>query len=203
MHEHPTTRTRASLLGRLRGDVADPDDWAAFFQCYWPLVCTWCRRWGIQEADAQDVAQDVLTRLAVRMRTFEYDPKRSFRSYIKTLAHFTWCDFLDARSRAGPGGSGDSAVLERLENVSARDDLDARLADALHHELLGEASALVRLRVRPRTWEAFRLTALEGCSGVEAAARTGMEVATVFKAKSKVRKMLREEVSRLAATAPR
>ena len=141
MHAHPTTRTRASLLGRLRGDVVDPDDWAAFFHCYWPLVHTWCRSWGLQEADAQDVAQDVLTRLASRMRTFEYDPSRSFRAYVKTLAQFTWRDLLEARRRAGPGGSGDSDVLERLENVAARDDLDARLADAFHQELLGEASA--------------------------------------------------------------
>jgi RNA polymerase sigma-70 factor (ECF subfamily) len=137
------------------------------------------------------------------MRTFEYDPSRSFRAYVKTLTQFTLRDLLEARRRAGPSGSGDTSVLEQLENVAARDDLDARLAEAFHQELISEASALVQLRVEPRTWEAFRLTALEGCTGAEATARTGMEVATVFKAKSKVRRMLREEVSRLTGALPR
>jgi RNA polymerase sigma-70 factor (ECF subfamily) len=51
--------------------------------------------------------------------------------------------------------------------------------------------------VDARTWEAFRLTALEGRSGAEAAAELGMTVAAVFKAKSRVLKMLQDEVRQL------
>jgi RNA polymerase sigma-70 factor (ECF subfamily) len=60
----------------------------------------------------------------------------------------------------------------------------------------------VRLRVAPQTWEAFRLTALEGLSGAEAAGRIPMQVAQVFVAKRRVQKMLQEEVSRLEQTGP-
>ena len=190
-------RTSASLLGRLRFAGAAPDDWAEFARRYAPMIQAWCRRWGLQDADAQDVAQDVMARLASRLRSFEYDPARSFRSFVKTMAHFTWCDLVDSRKRSGAGGSGDTAVLDQLHELQARDDLQVRLADAFDRELLDEATARIRLRVEPRTWEAFRLTAVDGLSGAEAAALTGMEVATVFKAKSKVQKMLREEVSRL------
>jgi hypothetical protein len=45
-----------------------------------------------------------------------------------------------------------------------------------------------------QTWSAFRLTALEGRSGAEA---LGLSVAAVFMNKSRVQKMLREEVARL------
>jgi len=48
-----------------------------------------------------------------------------------------------------------------------------------------------------QTWSAFRLTALEGRSGAEAAAALGLSVAAVFMNKSRVQKMLREEVARL------
>jgi RNA polymerase sigma-70 factor (ECF subfamily) len=41
------------------------------------------------------------------------------------------------------------------------------------------------------------MPAVEGLSGAEVAWRLGLEVATVFKAKSKVQKMLPEEVARL------
>lgn len=190
-------RTSASLLGRLRLGAPGPDDWGDFARHYGPMIVQWCRRWRLQDADAEDVAQEVLARLASRLRSFEYDPSRSFRAYVKTVAHFAWCDLIESRKRPGAGGSGDSAVLDRLQALEARDDLQARLADAFDHEVLEEASARVRLRVEPRTWEAFRLTAVEGLSGAEASVRVEMAVAAVFKAKSKVQKMLREEVRRL------
>jgi RNA polymerase sigma-70 factor (ECF subfamily) len=55
----------------------------------------------------------------------------------------------------------------------------------------------VKVRVPPQRWEAFRLTALEGLSGAEAAQRLNMKVATVFTAKSKVQKMVQEEIRKL------
>jgi RNA polymerase sigma-70 factor (ECF subfamily) len=62
---------------------------------------------------------------------------------------------------------------------------------------MGEALDRVRLRVEPQTWEAFRLTATEGLSGDAAAARLGMRLTAVFKAKSRVLRLLRDEVARL------
>ena len=81
-----------------------------------------------------------------------------------------------------------------LDTVEARDDLLKRFEEEFDRELLEQAMARVRLRVQPHTWEAFRLLALEGLSGAEAAARLGMKVGAVFVAKSKVRKMLEDEI---------
>jgi RNA polymerase sigma-70 factor (ECF subfamily) len=161
------------------------------------MIRLWCRKWRLQPADAEDVTQDVLARLAHRLRTFEYDPARSFRAYVKTVAHYAWCDLIESRQRPGAGGSGDSVVLQQLNAIEARDDLQARLVAAFDHEVLEEATARVRLRIEPRTWDAFRLTAVDGLSGAEAAGQTGMTVAAVFKAKSKVQKMLRDEIQRI------
>jgi RNA polymerase sigma factor (sigma-70 family) len=193
-------RTSATLLGRLRHDVADPEAWAEFVNRYGPLMYQWCRHWKLQEADAQDVAQIVLAKLAAKLPTFQYDPNLSFRAYVKTLARYAWCDVLASRQHPGAGGSGDSVVLELLNTVEAREDLESRVAEAFYRELLDEAMARVRLRVEPRTWEAFHLTTLEGLTGAEAAERAGMEVATVYKAKSKVQKMLKEETRRIQET---
>jgi RNA polymerase sigma-70 factor (ECF subfamily) len=66
---------------------------------------------------------------------------------------------------------------------------------------LQEAMTRVRLRVAPQTWEAFRLTALEGLSGADAARQIPMQVAQVFVAKRRVQKMLREEIDRLETSA--
>ncbi len=35
-----------------------------------PQDLRWCKAWGLQEADAEDVAQDVLTKLTQKMASF-------------------------------------------------------------------------------------------------------------------------------------
>jgi RNA polymerase sigma-70 factor (ECF subfamily) len=188
--------TRITLLGRLRRDPTNQAAWGEFVEQYGPKIYGWCRTWGLQEADAQDVTQNVLLKLAQRLREFQYDPARSFRAWIKTLTHHAWSDFVESRQKAGRG-SGDSAVHGLLHSVAARDDLIQQLEAEFDRELLEEAIRRVRLRVAPQTWSAFALTALEGRSGAEAAERIPMQVAQVFIAKRRVRKMLEEEIAKL------
>jgi RNA polymerase sigma factor (sigma-70 family) len=186
-------KTSASLLVRLRSPE-DRQAWNEFVRRYGSQIHLWCRKWKLQEADAEDVAQAVLTRLAVKMRSFAYNPSRSFRGYLKTLTHYAWCDLLESRRRNGAGGASDSRVLEVLESAEARTDLIDHMNREFDRELFDEACDRVRLRVEPHTWEAFQMTAVDGLSGADAAGRLGIKVATVFKAKSKVQKMLQEEV---------
>src|SRR5262245_21503678 len=108
--------TRLTLLGLLRRDPGNQEAWGEFVAHYGPKIYHWCLRWGLQEADAQDVTQDVLLRLAQKMRHFTYDPSRSFRAWLRTLAHHAWSDFVAARGRPGLG-SGDSGVAELLHSA--------------------------------------------------------------------------------------
>lgn len=195
MPGNPESRTSASLLARLRLAPADQAAWGEFVDRYGPKVYGWCRHWRLQEADAQDVTQDVLVRLAGKMRGFEYDPSRSFRAWLKTLARHALSDFCDARGRAAAAGG--SGAVELIHSVEAREDLIRQLDSEFDREVLEEAVARVRVRVTPKSWRVFELTAHEGRSGAEAAAELGMTVAAVFVAKGRVQKLLQEEVRRL------
>ena len=188
--------TRVTLLGRLRATPNDPAAWSEFVEWYGRKIYAWCRAWGLQEADAQDVTQEVFVNLSVRMRDFRYDPQGSFRAWLKTITHHAWQDYLAKQRKPGRGRGGDAAT-DRLAAIEARDDLERWLADAADQELLKEAAARVRLRVEPRTWDAFHLLAVEERTGAEVAELLGMKVATVFVARSKVQRMLREELARL------
>ena len=77
--------TSPTLLGRLRHEPADQAAWAQFVERYGRLAYAWCRKGAQQEADAEDVTQMVLVRLAERMRTFAYDPSKCFRGWLRTL----------------------------------------------------------------------------------------------------------------------
>jgi RNA polymerase sigma-70 factor (ECF subfamily) len=194
-HPHDS-RTRITLLGRLRRDPMNQEAWGEFVEHYGAKIYGWCLKWDLQEADAQDVTQNVLVKLAQKMREFTYDPSRSFRAWLRTLAQHACSDFRESRRRPGLG-SGDSGVGRILDSLEARQDLLRHLEQEFDRELLDEAMRRVRLRVAPQTWRAFELTALEGLAGAEAAARIPMQVAQVFVAKRRVQNMLREEVARL------
>ena len=190
------SQTSPSLIVRLRRTPADERAWEEFCRRYGRQILVWCRQWSLQEADAQDVTQTVLLTLAERMRNFDYDPAGSFRGWLRTVTLNAWRKLASGHQRAG-AGSGDSVVNRLLQTVEARDDLVAKLEEEFDRELLEEASLRVRLRVEPHTWDAFRLVALEGRSGAEAASRLGIKVAAVFVAKGRVQKMLREEIELL------
>ncbi len=187
--------TSSTLLRALRNNPTDQSAWVRFVDRYGPLIYRWCRLWGLQEADAEDVTQNIMVELLRQMRTFVYDPAGSFRAWLRTVAYRGWCRFIDSRRRTVAGDT--AGGMEQLRSDMAREDFLRELEQESDRELLERAVAVVRPRVQPHTWEAFRLMAVEGRSGAEVAEQLGMKVGTVFVARGKVQKMLREEIQRL------
>ena len=119
MKDDLSDATSATLLGRVGVSPSDPAAWARFVGVYGPRNRGWCRQWGLQEADSEDVTQDVMLRMAQRLRTFTYDPSRSFRGWLHTVTRNALAEFLAHRKRQC-AGSGDDRVLELLQSVPAR-----------------------------------------------------------------------------------
>jgi RNA polymerase sigma-70 factor (ECF subfamily) len=191
-------QTRLSLLFRLtQPGPRNESAWREFVEHYAPLIYRWCRNHKLQDSDARDVTQQVMLKLAVHLPSFSYDPKKSFRAWLRTLSYHAWVDFLsDHRTKTG----GDSEAWNALLTVESREDLLQRISDEFDLELLERAMARVQQRVEPATWEAFRLTAIEGVPAAEVAQRLGKAVATVYVARSSVKTMLREEVAELESS---
>jgi RNA polymerase sigma-70 factor (ECF subfamily) len=192
--------TSTTLLLRLQQLPSDEAAWGEFVTRYGPRIQSWCRRWGLQEADAQDVAQMVLLKLLRSIQSFRYDPRQSFRAWLKTVAHHAWQDWV--RSRGRSVRRGDSATSDSFDSLAARDDLAAWIEEVYEQELMDEAIVRVRTRVMPQTWQAFCLTTYEGLSGAEVAGRLQMAITSVYKAKSNIRKLLEEEVRSLEGEHP-
>jgi RNA polymerase sigma-70 factor (ECF subfamily) len=187
--------TSATLLAQLRHVPPDQTAWDKFTQRYGPRIYAWCRQWNLQDADAQDVTQSVLLKLVEKMQSFDYDASRSFRGWLRTVARHAFSDFWEGRGRVVATGGSQSAEL--IGSVQAREDLMKRLEEEFDYEILDEAMSRVRQRVTPSTWRAFEMTALEGSPGAEVAKVLGMNVATVYVARSKVQKFLQEERCKL------
>ncbi len=196
MPTDPKKDTSITLMMRVQEDPADPRAWDEFVERYQPLIRAWCLRWGSQPADADDVAQQVLLKLLTAMKKYRRQAGSGFRGWLKTVTHNAWLDFVASRpeSNSYPG-----SVESITDSNDALADLEKQMQRAFENELLSLAMRRVEARVKPSTWEAFRLTAIENLQGVEAAARLNMDVSNVFVHKHRVLKLLEEEVKLLKA----
>ena len=184
--------TSLTLLERLQKNPDDPQAWTLFVERYQPRIRRWCTTWGLQDSDADDVAQDVLVKLFAALRKFQYDPSRSFRAWLKTVTQHAWCDFVAARRKSPVQNAGRIDTI--ADSAEAQSDLNKQLEEAFDRELLEIAMRRIKGRAKPSNWEAFHLTAIEGLSGTEAAQKLGMPVGHVFVAKHRVQKLLQDEV---------
>ena len=193
-----TWTTRGSLLARLAADPGDAGEWRSFVKLYAPAVIRWARSHGLQDSDAADVAQDVLVRFWKHAGRFRYDPDRSFRAYLRRMVLSAVSDWSRNR-KADPTIPCGDATRAALADAPAREDLAARIERVYDTELLSVAMAAVERRVHSRTWQAFRMLAIDNLPGREVAARLGMDPRHVYVARSDVQAMIRITVEKLAA----
>jgi RNA polymerase sigma-70 factor (ECF subfamily) len=185
--------TSATLLGRLR-DLGDARAWEEFVARYTPRLKAWCRGKGLQPADAEEVTQEVLVKVAKHMQTFVYDPAKDFSGWLKAVWRNAWVDFVKDRTPGGRG-SGDSTVHEQLLAVPGG-DLTKELAREFERETREEALARVRPQTSPRDWEIFQ-DLLAGKSATEVARERQLSLPAVGMVKLRITKRLNQEIARL------
>ena len=185
------TTTSASLLIRLR-EPTDREAWSRFVQLYGPLIFKWARRTGLQPEDASDLVQDVMALMVRKLPAFRYDKSRSFRSWLKTVTINKWRE--TCRRRSLPMSDGTSSDLERLPDQHENHDFWER---EYRQHVISRAMELMQHEFQPATWQACRRYVLEEASPDELAQEYGLSVWTIYSAKSRLLKRLREELDGL------
>ncbi len=182
------------------GRSGDSQAWNEFVATYTPLVFGWCRRLGLDDDESKDASQDVLLKLLTALREFHYDPARGrFRAWLKTLTSNLVRD-LHRSARSGDVGSGDSRIMHRLSQVEdsgVLEELGDIFVRKYDEELLEIASQRVCQRVEPKNWEAWQLYAIQQQAARSVADQLGIPIAEVYVAKSRITRMLREEIDRM------
>jgi RNA polymerase sigma-70 factor (ECF subfamily) len=183
--------TRLTLLARLRS-ASDVEAWRLFVDLYLPLVFGYCRSRGLQDADARDVAQQVLAIVHKAIETFAYDPERGkFRHWLGTVTIHEIDRNRRKGKRAGQG-TGDGQLANLAE--SACGEVDSAWLEDFNQHILGVALTRIRPAFDDDTWQAFDLSWLQDVKPAVAAATLGKSPGWVYKARYRVLQRLKSEI---------
>ncbi|MGE3805444.1 MAG: RNA polymerase sigma factor [Gemmataceae bacterium] len=185
-----------SLLQRARHQL--PEAWERLLFLYGPLVEYWCRRWGAQDADVEDLRQEVFRSVASALPDFRRDrPGDTFRGWLRVITHRKFLDFCRRQQRTAEARGGSSAYWHLLQVPEQNEPPAGDDAPEQQVHLHQRALELVRGQFEPKTWQAFWRTAVDGHAPNEVGADLGMTAVAVRKAKSRVLRRLREEMGEL------
>ena len=182
--------TRLSFLERLR-DRSTQLGWSEFNERYRELLYRYARRRGASHIEAEDIAQEVQLYLFKAMERFQYDSaKGRFRGYLRAAV-------VHAMGRRASKRAREEVVLDPdvlAAQSAAEDPSDAVWEREWQLHRLRCALRSVAGEFEPTTLEAFRLHVVLGWS-VDATARTlGISSASVYQAKCRVLKRVKERI---------
>lgn len=189
--------TSLSLLEKLR----QPDDQAAWDRLvglYAPLLKLWLRSFEVQEADADDLVQDVLGVVVRELPEFRHEGQAgAFRAWLRQVLVNRLRNFWRGRQHR-PIATGTSSIEERLKELADNASQLSRVWDEQHDlQVLTRLIELIRPSFLPKTWEAFHRQMFGGQPADQVAEELGMPLSSVYVARSRVLAALRREAAGL------
>ncbi|WP_231617320.1 RNA polymerase sigma factor [Novipirellula aureliae] len=189
--EHPTLSS-AWLMGAKQ---MDSDAWSRLVTTFGPIVYRWCRASSVPMSDAADVVQEVFATVARGIGDFERQKdKGSFRSWLATITRRRTADYFRRAAKAQAAAGGTDAMLRLEQHAESLDSTinESNVQAAISQQMLGQ----VRAEFEPTTWDAFWLTTIEEKPASEVAELTGLSRASVYQAKSRILRRLRQRLER-------
>jgi len=153
----------------------------------------------VQHADAEDLVQETLAVVAAQLKRFEHNHRLgAFRCWLRrTLVN--QLRVLRRSQKVRSTTLANSAHL--LSLAEALEDPKGSLARIWEHDhdryVVRKLLERIEPDFQPSTWQAFRLAVLQGTEPEQVAAELGISVDSVYAAKSRVLKRLRQEAEGL------
>jgi RNA polymerase sigma-70 factor, ECF subfamily len=184
----------SGLLGEVKTNGSD--GWSRMTGLYAPLVYYWSVRRGLQPADAEDVVQEVFRTVAARVGGFWRDRERgSFRGWLRAITHNKIGDFVRIQRRRAELRC-DSCDDRYWSQIAARESKEEEREALVREEtrvLCSRVLELIRSEFEERTVVAFRRVVVDEVSPECVAEELGMSVNSVYLAKSRVLRRVRDE----------
>lgn len=199
--------TRYSLLERLK-DWDDQTSWRDFYDTYWRLLHNVAIKSGLTETEAQEVVQETVLAVARKIPEFRADPAHgSFSAWLMRLTRWRITDQFRKRRAAARNAVGaavarspdDTRTSDPIDRVPdpAGNQLEAIWSGEWESHLLDAALARVKRRVNARHYQMFDLNVLQKLSVPETARTMQVNVTSVYMARSKISRLVKQEIKKL------
>ena len=190
------TDTSLSLLERLQKQPDDPS-WQRLVDIYAPLIGRVLARSPLQNADREDLIQEVLKIVVQKLPEFQRRREGSFRAWLRVVTVNCLREFWRA-SMQQPVATGNSDFLQKLQELEDPQSELAKVWNTEHdRHVVRRLLELIGPQFEPASLQAFRSVVLEGQKPAQVAAELGISVNAVFLAKSKILRQLRQEIAGL------
>ena len=145
--------TQYSLLARL-SDPSDREAWQQFADLYQPVIYRIARGRGFQDADAHDLAQQVLMSVSGAIPGWKKTSTETrFRHWLKKVTRNA---ALNALTRGPRESAAASSMLVAIQNDANVDSaLDQQIDEEHRREVYRQAAVIVQQQVQPATWMPF------------------------------------------------
>lgn len=188
--------TRHSLIIQVQ-DPSNREAWEKFSTIYRPVVYRLARSRGLQDADAEDLSQQVLMAIARAIPDWkQHNPQTRFRHWLQRIAKNAILNALTRRPKDVP--SGQTETINLLTEVAVpNQQLENQIELEYQRQVYRRAAEIVRETVHEGTWRAFVHCVVEGESTESVAQRTGKTIGNVHAARSRIMKRLQDVVREL------
>lgn len=181
-------------------DLLRPDSrsaWDEFDRRYRPVLFSFLRRMGLDEADAADVTQETLTCFIQDYRDHKYDRSQGrLRSWLIGIARCRLADLQRAVGRRRIQ-RGESAIVTLPDESEAAAVWDAEERRLIFDQAVKELRQTSRFN--ERTIEAFERIVLRQEPVETVSAALGLTAQEIYNAKNRIVERLREIVRRYEA----
>ena len=195
-----TPQTSLTLLEKLIGGD-NSFAWDRFVRLYTPLIYRWCRRRGLQPADAHDVSSEVL--LCVYRSIEKFQPG-SFRGWLKTMTENKVIDFRRKNRKEASLDDSLPAIASHTpnpESAEMRSEEEAMVSE--NRELYLRAARIVTEDFKNDSyWPAFEQYVLHQRPAAEVALELGISRDLVYKIPKRILTRLRQEFRGLIDSGP-
>ncbi len=187
------TATPMSLLDKLR-QSDEPEQWQRLTTLYTPLIHRWLSRYQLQQADIDDLVQEVLLYVAGHIPHFQHNGRSgAFRCWLRTILTYRLRKLWKAGGR-NPAVNGGSKFLEQIRELEDPASGISQIWNREHDQHVAQAlMKMIRQRFADSTWQAFCRTVLDGANTKQVAEELAMTPNAVCVAKSRVMRELRQE----------
>ena len=194
MPEFP--ETDHSLIDRAK-DTADGASWLEFVGIYQPVVYRLARRRGLQDADSQDIVQQVFASIARSLDGWKpAEDRPPFRAWLTTIARNA---ITTALTRRRPDqGSGSSSVAEALGKLPSKEQTDAELFAEAKQEMVRWAAEQIRSEFTVQSWDIFWKTAMLEVSVAEVSKSSGRSIGAIYVTRHRVLSRLKEKIAEVS-----